>query len=87
MSWRKRIFVDRSGDEDTACIQGTRVPVSLILDALAGGATRKNILTRFPELSAEDINAALAYASELVRETIPPMSAYVSSKFFRSFYM
>ena len=86
MNWRTRIFVDRTDNEDTACIQGTRIPVSFILDTLSAGGTRKDILGRYPELSSEDISAALAYASDLVRETIPPMSAYVSSKFFRSFY-
>ena len=46
-----------------ACVRGLRMPVHVILAHLAGGATREDILTEFPFLEPEDIQAALAYAA------------------------
>ena len=46
-----------------ACIRGMRIRVSDILDMLAGGATRAEILVDFPYLEDADISAALAYAA------------------------
>ena len=45
------------------CIRGLRVRVSDILDMLAGGATRAEILRDFPYLEDDDISAALYYAA------------------------
>ncbi len=44
-------------------IRGTRITVEVILDLLAKGQSAKEILAEYPELKAEDIRAALAYAS------------------------
>ena len=51
-----------------ACIRGTRVMVSVILDNIAAGIGRPEILASYPSLRPEDIDAALAYAAELARE-------------------
>ncbi len=45
------------------CIKGTRMRVSDIVDMLAAGATRGEILEDFPYLTEEDLSAALAYAA------------------------
>lgn len=45
------------------CIRGTRMRVTDILDMLAGGATRAEILSDFPYLEDADITAALSYAA------------------------
>jgi uncharacterized protein (DUF433 family) len=45
------------------CIRGQRIRVTDILDLLAGGATRAEILNDFPYLEEEDITAALEYAA------------------------
>jgi len=50
------------------CASGTRIPVTLILDSLAEGASREEILASYPSLRADHINAALAYAAELAHE-------------------
>jgi uncharacterized protein (DUF433 family) len=50
------------------CAAGTRVPVTVILDNLAEGATSEEILTSYPSLRPEHIKAALAYAAELAHE-------------------
>ena len=47
------------------CAKGTRVPVTVILDSLAEGATREEILASYPTLNREHIDAALACAAEL----------------------
>ena len=58
-----------------ACIKGTRIMVSIILDNLAEGASEKEILTSYPSLSSEDIKAAIAYAAELSRERLVSVTA------------
>ncbi len=49
-------------------IKGTRITVELILRQLAQGLTAKDILANYPHLKREDIQAAIAYAAELVEE-------------------
>lgn len=49
-------------------ITGTRISVELILDRVASGMSVKEILRDYPHLSAKQIQAALSYASNLVRE-------------------
>ena len=67
-NWRERVSVNPAVCHGTACIRGTRVMVSVILDNIAAGVDRAQILAGYPSLRAEDIDAALAYAAELVRE-------------------
>jgi len=56
------------------CIKGTRIPVSLILDMLAGGDTIEDLLDGYRTLTREDIAAALAYGAWLARERILPLA-------------
>ena len=60
----KRITIDPEVCGGRPCIRGLRISVNDILDMLAGGATRKEILDDYPDLEDEDINVALAYATE-----------------------
>lgn len=66
--WSERITVDPHICHGTACIRGTRIFVSVILDNLATGTTEAEILQQYPALTHEDIQAALAYATALTRE-------------------
>ena len=50
------------------CISGTRIPVTVVLDSLAEGSTKAEILHSYPSLRPEHIDAALAYAAELAHE-------------------
>ncbi len=50
------------------CIRGHRIWVSLILDFLAGGMTMDAVLEDYPQLTAEDLRACIAFASEMTRE-------------------
>jgi uncharacterized protein (DUF433 family) len=47
------------------CAAGTRIPVTVILDNLAEGSTREEILCSYPSLRPEHLDAALAHAAEL----------------------
>jgi uncharacterized protein (DUF433 family) len=64
----ERISVDPHICHGTACIAGTRIPVSVILDNLAEGISREDIIKSYPSLKWEDIDAALAYAALLAKE-------------------
>ncbi|HEV8198837.1 MAG TPA: DUF433 domain-containing protein [Candidatus Polarisedimenticolia bacterium] len=56
------------------CVRGTRIPVTLILDALAAGETIEDLLRGYPTLNREDIQAALAYGARLAHERILPLA-------------
>jgi len=64
---RDYITTDPSVCQGQACIKGTRIPVSVVLDNLAAGLSEAEILQSYPTLSAEAIRAALAYATERAR--------------------
>jgi uncharacterized protein (DUF433 family) len=68
MDWRERITVDPAICHGQACIKGTRIMASVVLDNLAAGATTDEVLRSYPSLSAEDVQATIAYAAELARE-------------------
>jgi uncharacterized protein (DUF433 family) len=50
------------------CAAGTRIPVTVILDSLAEGSTKEEILRSCPSLKPAHIEAALAYAAEMAHE-------------------
>ncbi len=70
MRWQDRITVDPQVCHGKACIDGTRVMVSVVLDNLAAGVSRDQILKSYPSLISEDIEASIAYAAERARERV-----------------
>ena len=70
MNWRERITVDMAVCHGQACIKGTRIPVSVVLDDLAAGIAVDELLVSYPVLSRDDISAAMAFAAELARERL-----------------
>jgi len=72
MSWQERISIDPSICHGEPCIRGTRVLVTVILDNLATGASREEIVQAYPSLGDEDVLAAIAYAAELARKRRAP---------------
>jgi uncharacterized protein (DUF433 family) len=66
--WQERITINPAVCHGKACIRGTRVMVSVILDNLAAGVPREEIIGSYPSVQEPDIQAALAYAAELARE-------------------
>ncbi len=65
-----RISINPSICHGKACIRGTRVMVSVILDNLAEGRTEMEIVKDYPSLKKEDIKASLEYAALLAKEEI-----------------
>lgn len=63
-----RITIDPDQMGGLPCVRGLRIPVSTVLGQLAAGRTRKQILADFPDLEAQDIDAALEFAAEAVQE-------------------
>ncbi len=51
--------------------KNTRVPLQVVLDSLAEGATTEEIIKSYPSLSPEDVKAAIAYAADATREDEP----------------
>lgn len=70
MNWQQHIMVDPLVCHGAACIAGTRVMVSAILDNLAEGCSESHIIAEYPSLSHDDIMAAVAYGAELARERV-----------------
>jgi uncharacterized protein (DUF433 family) len=52
------------------CIRGTRLSVEHLLELLASGATREEILRAYPQLSTEALSAAFAFAARSMRNEV-----------------
>lgn len=68
LDWREHLASDPKICGGQLCVEGTRVSVTVILDSLAEGASREQILQSYPSLRPHHIDAALAYAAELAHE-------------------
>jgi len=76
IEWREYLGHDPEVCHGQLCARGTRVLVTNILDSLAEGATRQEILASYPTLKAEHLDAAVAYAAELAHEeSLLPVTA------------
>jgi uncharacterized protein (DUF433 family) len=64
----KRVTADPEVMVGKPVIRGTRITVEAILDELAGGVPEEEVLEDFPELTQQDIRAAILYAQDLVAE-------------------
>jgi len=64
----ERISIDPRVCFGKPTVRGTRIWVSLVLDLLAGGMTMGELLEEYPQLTTEDILAAIAYGAEMSRE-------------------
>ena len=75
MNWQDYITVDPSVCHGKACIKGTRIMVSVVLDNLAAGIDSEELLKSYPSLTKEGVPAAISYAAELARERVVGMPA------------
>ena len=75
MRWQEHITVDPTILHGKACLNGTRIPVAVVLANLADGLSAADILHSYPSLTRVSIQAALAYASELAQERVLPLPA------------
>ena len=65
MDWQRHISVDPNVCHGQACVAGTRIPVSVVLDNLAVGIPPAEIVQSYPRLSPDDIQACIAYVVAL----------------------
>lgn len=77
MTNEQRALIDRDPKvcHGQATVRGTRIMVSIILDALADGMTESEILAEYPTLTVEGVRAAAAYGAELARDEYPAVAA------------
>ena len=75
LDWRGYISSDPMICHGKACITGTRVMVTVILDSLADGLSAKEIVAHYPSVSEEAVQASLLYAAGLAKERILPLGA------------
>jgi len=66
MDWRQRIEVNPEILVGKPVIKGTRISVELVIDLLARGYNAEQIVQQYDHLTAEDIQACLAYASDVL---------------------
>lgn len=52
------------------CIRGTRISVEFILELVASGANRVDIVKAYPQLTAEDVDDALRYAAHFLKNEV-----------------
>ena len=73
IDYKKIITIEPGKRSGKPCIRGTRMTVTDVLEYLAGGMTQEELLAEFPDLTAEDIRACLAFAADRERKlaTLP----------------
>ena len=74
-NYKEKVVVDPESCGGRPHIKGTRIEISVILDALAEGLTPDEIVDHYPALDKSDVRAAAAYASELSRENTWKLTA------------
>ena len=75
MNWRDHITVDPNVCHGQACITGTRILVTSVLDNLAAGADEDELCREYVGLTREGVQASLAYAAKLAKERVVDLSA------------
>lgn len=69
----ERITVNPQQMGGVPCIRGLRIPVATVIEMVADGMTQKEILEAFPDLEAADLDEALHFAADAVRERQLPL--------------
>ena len=67
MDYQQHITIDPQVRRGKPCIKGTRIAVADVFDYLAGGISQEELLEDFPDLTADDISACLAFAADRER--------------------
>ncbi len=76
MNWKKRIVVDSDVLVGKPVVKGTRIAVEFVVDLLGQGWTVEQVVNEYDHLTSADIQACLAYASEVLRsERVYPIPA------------
>ena len=73
--WQDHVVVAEDLHHGEACVRGTRIPLRILIGSLADGMKPEEILQEYPQLSPEDLLAALAYAADVLsQEVLAPMT-------------
>lgn len=73
--WQDHIAINPDIHHGDPCIKGTRIPVVMVVGSLADGMSFDDIRQEYPQLTDDDLYAALAYAAEVMRhEIVYPLS-------------
>lgn len=64
----ERIVIDPAVMVGKPCIKGTRIPVEQVLREIAGGMSAADVLDAHPRLTVDDVQAAVEYAADVVRQ-------------------
>lgn len=76
VDWQEHITVDPELHHGDACIKGTRIPVATIVGSLADGLSNDDIIAAYPQLTPVQIQAALAYAADIMQhDVLLPLAA------------
>lgn len=67
MNWHERITVDPEILVGKPVVKGTRISVEFVVDLLGRGWTAEQVLREYDHLTAQDIQACLAYASDVLK--------------------
>lgn len=67
MEWKDRITVDSSVLTGKPVIRGTRISVGFVIELLGNGWSTDDILQEYDYITAEDVPACLAYASQVLK--------------------
>lgn len=70
----ERITVDPAQMGGVPCIRGLRIPVATVVGMLADGMSAAEILDAYPDLDRDDVQEALVFAAEAVRERALPLT-------------
>jgi uncharacterized protein (DUF433 family) len=70
INWQNFISVDPEIHHGEPCITGTRIAVSMIVGSVADGMSFDEIIESYPQLKKESVQAALAYAADVVRHDV-----------------
>lgn len=70
INWKEHIDIDPDLHHGAPCIKGTRIPVTTIVGSLADGMTSDEIIAAYPQLTMLEVQAALAYAADVMRQEL-----------------
>ncbi len=75
LRWQDHIVSTPDTLHGSPRFRNTRIPVSVVLDNLAAGVTLEELHAEYPTLPPDAVRAALAYAADLARDRIVPLTA------------
>ena len=73
MAYYTHITIDVNQMSGVPCIRGLRIPVATVVDMVADGMNEEEILAAYPDLQLGDIQEALRFAAEAMRERELPL--------------